>query len=181
MMITMPCHIRLNLACGPNNLSPIIDPRKCPGCTAEGGYQASSGLTRKVPDLAPRVYLPCFFTLIKHETSAYYVNHSLQTALIKPLSTIPFLLLKSIIAVAEAAIVWAINRLLTRLRHPPRFHGSMLFRIVSEAPTKGVALALVPVMATVLFIWCWFGADSFTASSDPVANPSAINFEGTTG
>lgn len=124
--------------------------------------------------------IPCIFTLKKYKASAY-VKDSRRAALVKPLSTILFMSLESIIAVAEAAIVWAINRLLTRLRHPPRFHGWTLFRIVSEAPTKGVALALIPVMATVFFIWCWFGADSFTASSDPVANPSAINFEGTTG
>lgn len=86
-----------------------------------------------------------------------------------------------IIAVTEAIIVWGINRLLTKLRHPPKFHGSVLFHIVSEAPTQGVLLALVPTLLAVLFIWCWFAENSFTASSDPVSSPSAINFEGITG
>ncbi|CAM9190967.1 unnamed protein product, partial [Laminaria digitata] len=87
----------------------------------------------------------------------------------------------SIIAVTEAIIVWGINRLLTKLRHPPNFHGSILFHIVAEAPTEGVMLALVPTVLTVIFVWCWFGENSFTASSDPVNFPSAVNFEGITG
>ncbi len=81
----------------------------------------------------------------------------------------------------EAIIVWGINRLLTKLRHPPKFHGSILFHIVSEAPTQGVLFAFVPTMLTVVFIWCWFGESSFTASADPVNDPSPINFEGVTG
>lgn len=86
-----------------------------------------------------------------------------------------------IIAVTEAIIVWGINRLLTKLRRPPRFHGSVLFQIVAEAPTEGVLLASIPAILTVAFIWLWFGEESFTASSDPVHNPSTINFEGITG
>ncbi|CAM9426180.1 unnamed protein product, partial [Ectocarpus fasciculatus] len=86
-----------------------------------------------------------------------------------------------IIAVTEAIIVWGINRLLTKLRHPPKFHGSVLFHIVSEAPTQGVMLAFVPALLTVAFIWCWFAENSFIASSDPVTTPSAFNFEGVTG
>lgn len=89
--------------------------------------------------------------------------------------------LPSIIAVTEAVIVWGINRLLTKLRHPPRFHGSVLFHIVAEAPTEGVFLACIPVLLTVVFVWIWFAEESFIASSDPVENPSAINFEGITG
>lgn len=77
--------------------------------------------------------------------------------------------------------MWGINRLLTKLRHPPKFHGSVLFHIVSEAPTQGVLLAFIPTLLTVLFVWCWFAENSFTASSDPVTSPSAINFEGITG
>lgn len=90
-------------------------------------------------------------------------------------------IISSIIAVTEAIIVWGINRLLTKLRHPPKFHGSVLFHIVAEAPTEGVALAFIPAIMTVIFIWCWFGEESFIASSDPVASPSIINFEGITG
>lgn len=87
----------------------------------------------------------------------------------------------SIIAVTEAIIVWGINRLLTKLRHPPKFHGSVLFHIVAEAPTQGVLLAFIPAMLTVVFVWCWFAENSFTASADPVNEPSRINFEGITG
>ncbi|CAM9769948.1 unnamed protein product, partial [Sphacelaria rigidula] len=90
-------------------------------------------------------------------------------------------LLFRIIAVTEAVIVWGINRLLTKLRHPPRFHGSVLFHIVAEAPTEGVFLASIPAFLTIFFVWVWFGEDSFLASSDPVENPSALNFEGVTG
>ncbi|CAM9682036.1 unnamed protein product, partial [Discosporangium mesarthrocarpum] len=86
-----------------------------------------------------------------------------------------------IVAVTEAAIVWAINRLLTKLRHPPSFHGSVLFHIIAEAPTEGVILALIPSMLTVVFIWVWFAEGSFTASNDAVNSPSAVNFEGITG
>lgn len=81
----------------------------------------------------------------------------------------------------EAFIVWGINRLLTKLRRPPRFHGSVLFHIVAEAPTEGVILASIPAILTILFVWLWFGENSFLASSDPVDNPSALNFEGVAG
>lgn len=77
--------------------------------------------------------------------------------------------------------MWAINRLLTKLRHPPRFHGSVLFYIIAETPTEGVVLAMIPASLTVVFIWAWFGEGSFLSSSDPVNNPSFANFEGITG
>lgn len=98
-----------------------------------------------------------------------------------PLRPLPNFSSLRIIAVTEAIIVWGINRLLTKLRHPPKFHGSVLFHIVAEAPTQGVLLAFIPTLLTVLFVWCWFAENSFTASSDPVTSPSAINFEGITG
>ncbi|CAM9147362.1 unnamed protein product, partial [Choristocarpus tenellus] len=86
-----------------------------------------------------------------------------------------------ILAVTEAAIVWGINRFLTKLRRPPPFHGSILFHLISEAPSEGIILALVPAISTVVFIWLWFGEGSFVSSSDTMNRPSILNFEGIAG
>ena len=45
--------------------------------------------------------------------------------------------------VFEGFILWGLNRLLTKLRHPPIFHGATLFYTISEAPLKGTFYASV--------------------------------------
>jgi hypothetical protein len=94
---------------------------------------------------------------------------------------VAFFTVIGIISISEAAIIWALNRLLTKLRHPPPFHGSILFSIIAEAPTQGALLAAIPCMLVALWIWLWFGKNGMFASDDPVNYPSKINFEGVTG
>ncbi|CAM9249368.1 unnamed protein product, partial [Phaeothamnion confervicola] len=74
-----------------------------------------------------------------------------------------------LIAATEATAVWGMNRLLTRLRHPPPFHSYTLLRMTAEAPTQGALLAIVPCLLTVLFVWLWFGEEGPCASSDPAS------------
>jgi hypothetical protein len=47
-----------------------------------------------------------------------------------------FFWIVGVLTVCEAAILWGINRLLTKLRHPPPFHGRILFSIIAEAPMQ---------------------------------------------
>ncbi|CAM9801713.1 unnamed protein product, partial [Chrysoparadoxa australica] len=86
-----------------------------------------------------------------------------------------------IVAISAGFIIWGINRLLTKLRHPPPFHGSFLFYIIAEAPTQGILLALIPCTLTVCMIWAWLGESGFFSSSDVIESPSPVNFEGVSG
>ena len=56
--------------------------------------------------------------------------------------------------------VWATHRVLTRVRNPPRFRGARLYKIICEAPLKGVALSLVPMIIALLLTELAFGAGS---------------------
>jgi hypothetical protein len=45
-----------------------------------------------------------------------------------------FYTLVGAVTVFEGIVVWGLNRLLTKLRHPPIFHGGTLFYTIAEAP-----------------------------------------------
>lgn len=98
------------------------------------------------------------------------------------------------ITILLAVIIWGLNRLLTKLRHPPPFHSHTLFHIISEAPLVGVLLAVVPILLSVLWVWLWFHSSGPIANtdaqveeyfSDPenaaISAPSALAFEGVAG
>ena len=76
--------------------------------------------------------------------------------------------------VAIGFIVWAFNRLITRLRHPPKFRFRSLFKMVSPAAMLGVTLSSLPFVLAVLFLWLWhFGL----VSEYPVDQPNTVSFE----
>lgn len=83
-----------------------------------------------------------------------------------------FFTLVGAVTVAQAALIWAINRLLTKLRHPPKFHSEMLLRAVSGPPIVGSVLATVPVMLGCAFAGVWFRPPVYNI----VSLPSWITF-----
>jgi len=57
---------------------------------------------------------------------------------------------------------YGMNRLLTKLRYPPRFMGLELIKLVSVPQLKGVALALVPYISSLVIIYTIFTDISFS-------------------
>lgn len=91
-----------------------------------------------------------------------------------------FFLITGVIAILAAAFVWGINRLLTKLRHPPPFHGKTLFQILSFPSVFGIMLSTGPVMIAVVFLWAWFMPASKgggVCSIDPENSPSVMCLE----
>jgi hypothetical protein len=69
-----------------------------------------------------------------------------------------FFLLTGIVCVGLGWSVYILNRLLTRLRHPPRFHGGVLFYTNAFPILMGSAVSTLPVMLGVVLVWQWFMA-----------------------
>ena len=89
-----------------------------------------------------------------------------------------------LLSVLQAGTIWVLNRLLTRLRHPPPFHAQTMLAIITEAPLIGVSLAAVPLAMGTFFIFGWlksYANFGFFASVDPEQDPSAMNLEGVDG
>ena len=82
--------------------------------------------------------------------------------------------------------MWGLNRLLTRLRHPPPFHGTSLLLTLAQPAVLGVSLGAAPLMFAVLVIWVWFSsgnntpAGPFCLSSTVLGNtlPTAMPISG---
>lgn len=60
-------------------------------------------------------------------------------------------------------IVYGTNRLLTKLRHPPRFLGLSLIKLVSGPQIEGSALALIPYLTIMMIIYSCFGPSNTSA------------------
>jgi hypothetical protein len=73
-----------------------------------------------------------------------------------------FFFITGLVACGVGAIVWGINRLLTRLRHPPPFHGMSLMLTLAQPAVLGVSLGAAPLMFAVLVIWVWFTSGDST-------------------
>jgi hypothetical protein len=69
-----------------------------------------------------------------------------------------FFFVVGVITIGFGAFMYILNRLLTRLRFPPRFHGFTLFTTVSFPIVFGAMLGCGPVMFGVMTIWAWFRA-----------------------
>jgi hypothetical protein len=70
------------------------------------------------------------------------------------------------LAIMAGVIIWGINRMLTQLRHPPPFHGSILMFTLAQPSMFGVSLAMVPVTLAVYFYYIWFlGGDPTNGGS----------------
>jgi len=73
---------------------------------------------------------------------------------------IAFFSLVGVMSILNASLIWSVNRLLTKLRHPPSFHAMTLVSIVMDAPVFGCCLAALPYMISVYFVKYWFESAS---------------------
>jgi hypothetical protein len=85
-----------------------------------------------------------------------------------------FFCIMGIIIVLIGAVVWGVNRVLTKLRHPPKFRFWSLFTIVAPAPFKGSLLAATPFWIGLGLMWIWFYT---LKSSRPDISPSKLSLE----
>jgi hypothetical protein len=67
-----------------------------------------------------------------------------------------FFTMVGLITVGVGTTVYTINRLLTKLRHPPRFNGMTLFWIIAEGPAAGCLLASFPLFLSWIFVKGYF-------------------------
>ena len=84
------------------------------------------------------------------------------------------------ITVFEGFILWGLNRLLTKLRHPPIFHGATLFYTISEAPLKGTFYASVPYVLALSLVFHWFATPNQQYPRSEVTPPQLNSMEQTT-
>ena len=78
-------------------------------------------------------------------------------------------------------LVWGVNRLLTKLRYPPAFHGWSLAKLIVGPPWLGCVVASIPTSICLSIAYMWFSSHEkhgMFASSDPVQNPSFLALEG---
>lgn len=92
-----------------------------------------------------------------------------------------FFTLVGIISVAMISLVWLLNRLLTKLRYPPEFHGWILAKLISGPAWFGCLLAAVPYTISLYVIHLWFTTNGIFVSENPIENPSIFSFEGVHG
>ena len=84
------------------------------------------------------------------------------------------------ITVFEGFILWGLNRLLTKLRHPPIFHGATLFYTISEAPLKGTFYASVPYVLALSLVFHWLATPNQQYPRSEVTPPQLNSMEQTT-
>ena len=68
-----------------------------------------------------------------------------------------------LIVCAMGGFVYGTNRLLTKLRHPPKLQFFTLIKLVTRPQLEGCALALMPYMTMVSIIYSCFGRNNVTA------------------
>lgn len=91
-----------------------------------------------------------------------------------------FFFMTGILAVLACAFIWGLNRLLTKLRHPPTFHGYTMFYALAQPSMVGVLLGSMPTLFAVLFFWSWFMSafdGGSICSADPINAPSSLCLE----
>merc|ERR1711871_1611368 len=82
------------------------------------------------------------------------------------------------------SVVWLINRMLTKLRHPPPFHGYVLLYTIMQPAMIGVSVGMVPIFLAVTIVFYWLanpegnGGQMLALCSGPNAElPSSICLE----
>ena len=135
---------------------------KCVSLTSGGALQTSllaSGIPQCVLDSSGQVANPTY-TLQIYFLPLPWLN--LLNAFQFPLGIyLIFHFLTGFIGVGIAAFVWGVNRLLTKLRHPPVFHGFSLLYLLSQPSVVGVYLGVLPTFIAVLFLYNWFLSADF--------------------
>ena len=68
-----------------------------------------------------------------------------------------------LIVCAMGGFVYGTNRLVTKLRHPPKFQCLTLIKLVTRPQLEGCTLALVPYITMISIIYSLFGRNNVTA------------------
>tara|TARA_B110000090_G_C13395498_1_gene451072 strand:- start:637 stop:3744 length:3108 start_codon:yes stop_codon:yes gene_type:complete len=87
--------------------------------------------------------------------------------------TVIFLLV-GIITVLISSLVWAVARMMTRLKHPPPFRLKKLLMLIAPAPVYGIFLSTIPIVLALCWIKFWFIGNK---SLDPTSKPNPVSFE----
>lgn len=66
------------------------------------------------------------------------------------------------------AFLYIFNRLLTRLRHPPRFHGWVFLTAISFPAFFGCILGVMPIFIGCLIIFAWFPGSTYVSSDSGI-------------
>jgi hypothetical protein len=67
-----------------------------------------------------------------------------------------YFILTGIVSIFFSALLWVINRVLTRLRHPPPFHYFVLLYTIAQPALIGSFLGVAPIFFTSIFVDQWF-------------------------
>lgn len=86
-----------------------------------------------------------------------------------------FFILIGVVVVVIGATVWALNRLITRLRHPPKFRMMPLLKIIGPSPVYGVILGTIPALLVCWLDFGWFF--KFNTTPDPINLPNKYTLE----
>lgn len=87
-----------------------------------------------------------------------------------------FFFFTGLATIAAAVAVYILNRLLTRLRYPPQFHGVPLLYAVGFPSVFGCILGSGAVFIPVIFVWWWLtpAADGGIFCSQNLVDPASI-------
>lgn len=91
-----------------------------------------------------------------------------------------FYTLVGLASIILGGLMWAANRLLTKLRHPPSFHGMSLAKIVAGPACLGCLIAAIPFLLSLAVAYFWFSSyedNGIFSGSRPSERPSYFAFE----
>jgi hypothetical protein len=67
-----------------------------------------------------------------------------------------FFIVVGMFAMLVSGLIWVINRLLTRLRHPPAFHYTVLLYTIAQPALIGTFLGCFPTFLGIIMCYNWF-------------------------
>eukprot|EP00599_Poterioochromonas_sp_BG-1_P003191 CAMPEP_0173133270 /NCGR_PEP_ID=MMETSP1105-20130129/630_1 /TAXON_ID=2985 /ORGANISM="Ochromonas sp., Strain BG-1" /LENGTH=1788 /DNA_ID=CAMNT_0014044913 /DNA_START=1672 /DNA_END=7038 /DNA_ORIENTATION=+ len=151
---------------------------QCVALTTGGAVEQgliNSGFSRCKTDISGKVASSYYLLQIYYQAFSWFdlLNQFAFPAAIYIL----FFIATGFVTVGSSASLWLINRLLTKLRHPPAFHFNSLMFAIAQPSLFGSLLGIGPVMLAVYFFYAWFMAadDGGTiCSADPTNAPSKL-------
>ncbi|OQS07754.1 hypothetical protein THRCLA_00251, partial [Thraustotheca clavata] len=80
--------------------------------------------------------------------------------------------------ILQGYVIYLINRIFTKMRHPPPFRLREFLKAIAPQPAAGAAYALIPIVGVTFVIYAWWNV---LKSKSPVLNPNAASFEDISG
>ncbi|RHY68113.1 hypothetical protein DYB30_002543, partial [Aphanomyces astaci] len=77
-------------------------------------------------------------------------------------------------SVVQGYFIYLINRLFTKMRHPPPFRLVQFIKATAPQPTMGMVYVTLPTAACSMLLYTWWNVFK---SSHPVVNPNLFSFE----